>query len=208
MLGQEEGALREVPRVQKHPHCVPGRVSGGRGGGGGEDGGDVGVGGGGVVPPCLSFPSEQVPTYSCTVCLPMGAWRRKSREMGLIHITSTRTGARKLRWSRTLRRSCQRPPQSSGAPHSLHPPPWAGTAPHPRPLHPLPPPNLFAIGAQTPQSAITHPIAPFPTHRCHPTGSGACRPPSAERRGASGPGAAPGRSGRRPGRSTGPPAPA
>lgn len=41
----------------------------------------------------------------------MGACSRKSREMGLIHITTTSTGARKLTWSRTLRRRHQAQPR-------------------------------------------------------------------------------------------------
>lgn len=155
------------------------------------------------------------PTYICTVCLPMGARSRKSREMGLIHITTTRTGARKLRWSRTLWRSRQRPPCSLVPPApSLHP--SAGrdrSSPTPSPPSPTtqPPRRPAATesgGFPAPRDASADPLASFPTRRFHPTGSGACRPPSGERQGVSGPGAAPGRSGRRPGRSTGPPAPA
>lgn len=41
-------------------------------------------------------------THSWTVCFPMGACSRKSREMGLTHRMSTISGARKLACSRIL----------------------------------------------------------------------------------------------------------
>lgn len=96
------------------------------------------------VSPWSKDAGTQSDTYICTVCLPMGAWSRNSREMGLIHITTTRTGARKLTWSRTLQRSRHETP-----PYSLEPPvppSLGGQGPvlthTPNTL--FPPPNLLA----------------------------------------------------------------
>lgn len=107
------------------------------------------------------------PTYICTVCLPMGAWSRKSRAMGLIHITTTRTGARKLTWSRTLRMSCQSPLQPA-APRSLHPSTgrdWSSPLSPPPSLATKPPRRPAAAepgGSPAPETPAPPPLPPSP----------------------------------------------
>lgn len=85
------------------------------------------------------------PAYSCTVCLPMGAWSRKSLEMGLIHITTTMTGARKLVWSRTLWQNQQRPHQRRPYPTPHHKARGSGPPPQTS-FPPLPAPGFTQLG--------------------------------------------------------------
>lgn len=143
-------------------------MSDGRGGSGGEDEGLLVLekvdwcARASVSPWSQGCRGTELDTYICTVCLPMGAWSRKSREMGLIHITTTRTGARKLTWSRTLRRSRQTPPVQPGAPCSLHP--SAGRDPSsPTPPPPSPTTKPPRRPAATEPGWVPAPEMPAPT---------------------------------------------